>query len=685
MKKLVINLPDRKDRRDLFHTNNSKLQDWRYIEAVNGFDISYQDVLDMGYDVDREGRSVPAAGVQRMKKGEIGCSISHLNCWKEVVAADEPMIIMEDDTIINWDLWDEKYYEEVVSKAAIEKCDFLYLQHNDAYLNEKPEHNFNHPTDEKLINPNYPYNMTAYVLTPKAASILIKNFEKKLIVVDEYLPMVHDYNDDVSIWALKDDSCNQIPRTENKSSIEVNEYLVDIFQDYKNVHFCTIGTDEEKTKNLFTSARKHDIPLKNLGHNAEWEDDMEGFGGGPKIKMMYDFVNSEEVDDMDIVFFTDGYDTFFVDDGQTIIDRYIELDHDLLWAGETHLWPCENDDELSQAHGVKYNQYRITEKNPDPNKPASPYIFLNSGGYIGRAWIIKELFSEYKSAKDFCTSTDHNSFVDDQEFCQRLFVRDNPNWKRQTLDYDCYIFQTNDDTVSKLPNGQMYNPKTNTCGCVYHGNNISVTWKTYERLYQDHVDPTYNYGQESAGGVPSLFNLNQYGRFDVLEKDMIIVEFMDRSQCGALIDMAMKNGGFASLPGDKFPAQEIRLRELNLWEQVCKVWEESIYPIVEKYWSPMEMYGMRDAFIMRYAMDTQRSLNLHNDASLVTGSVKLNDDYEGGELIYPRQGISNSDVRVGRMILFPGMVTHGHQSTPLTKGEKFSLTMWSSRYPGDII
>ena len=130
---------------------------------------------------------------------------------------------------------------------------------------------------------------------------------------------------------------------------------------------------------------------------------------------------------------------------------------------------------------------------------------------------------------------------------------------------------------------------------------------------------------------------------------------------------------------------QIRLRELNLWEQVCKVWEESIYPIVEKYWSPMEMYGMRDAFIMRYAMDTQRSLNLHNDASLVTGSVKLNDDYEGGELIYPRQGISNSDVRVGRMILFPGMVTHGHQSTPLTKGEKFSLTMWSSRYPGDII
>ena len=31
-------------------------------------------------------------------------------------------------------------------------------------------------------------------------------------------------------------------------------------------------------------------------------------------------------------------------------------------------------------------------------------------------------------------------------------------------------------------------------------------------------------------------------------------------------------------------------------------------------------------------MNGQKSLRLHNDASLVTGSVKLNDDYTGGVL-----------------------------------------------------
>jgi predicted 2-oxoglutarate/Fe(II)-dependent dioxygenase YbiX len=99
----------------------------------------------------------------------------------------------------------------------------------------------------------------------------------------------------------------------------------------------------------------------------------------------------------------------------------------------------------------------------------------------------------------------------------------------------------------------------------------------------------------------------------------------------------------------------------------------------------MEMYGMRDAFVMKYSMDTQRKLNLHNDASLVTGSVKLNDNFEGGDLLFPRQGISNKDIPPGKMILFPGMVTHGHECTELTKGTKYSLTMWSSRYPGDIL
>ena len=96
------------------------------------------------------------------------------------------------------------------------------------------------------------------------------------------------------------------------------------------------------------------------------------------------------------------------------------------------------------------------------------------------------------------------------------------------------------------------------------------------------------------------------------------------------------------------------------------------------------MWGLRDAFIIKYEMDKQRELRVHNDASLVTGSVKLNDDYLGGQLVFPRQEFENTNIPVGKCLLFPGQVTHGHSSSLLESGTKYSLTIWSSRYEGDI-
>jgi predicted 2-oxoglutarate/Fe(II)-dependent dioxygenase YbiX len=88
---------------------------------------------------------------------------------------------------------------------------------------------------------------------------------------------------------------------------------------------------------------------------------------------------------------------------------------------------------------------------------------------------------------------------------------------------------------------------------------------------------------------------------------------------------------------------------------------------------------------MKYSEDTQKTLGLHTDASLVTGSVKLNDDYEGATLIFPRQGVTNRDIPIGKMLLFPGQVTHGHYVDQLVSGTKFSATFWTSRYKDDYL
>ena len=149
--------------------------------------------------------------------------------------------------------------------------------------------------------------------------------------------------------------------------------------------------------------------------------------------------------------------------------------------------------------------------------------------------------------------------------------------------------------------------------------------------------------------------------------------------CDSLIELSERHGGYKPDEGDKVPAQEIRLTELGVFDSIAQHWEEHIAPILDEEFLNCPCYGVRDAFIIKYDMEGQRTLPLHSDASLVTGSIKLNDDYTGGELYFPRQKFSNKDVPVGKCILFPSQVTHPHEVHELLSGKKLSLTIWTNR------
>ena len=243
------------------------------------------------------------------------------------------------------------------------------------------------------------------------------------------------------------------------------------------------------------------------------------------------------------------------------------------------------------------------------------------------------------------------------------------------LDQESYIFQCHEPKVYK-DGEQMYNPITRAYNCIYHGNGGEDAKQVLNRLYDQFFG--------NSGSGPILY-VPTYNKYDVIDDDMILIDYMTPSMCDDLIDIADENGKWGNLSYDSYPAQEIRLKKLGLWDEMEKHWKESIYPIIHDFWNPMKMYGIRDAFVLRYALDTQTSLMRHCDASAVTGSVKLNDNYEGAELYFPRQKISNKHIPVGKCILFPGQVTHGHECQELVSGVKYSLTIWSCRYPGDMV
>jgi len=625
MKKFVINLKRRSDRKELFEKNN--LENYTYIDGVDGHAINMQTLIDGGWHIDTRWRD-PFKN-RKLQNGEVGCTLSHYTAWKMIAQMDEPAIIMEDDC---WIKNPERYNEQEVENL-LDKYDIVYLQHNEN------EPGLEKVIDDNLVEPYYPYNLTAYAMYPDTAKLIIEKFGRTLIPSDEHIPKLIMNGTLTSVGYTESPEnpqpCYQHFRSEVSSDIEVGED--NTFRDFTNVHFTTIGTDRHKLVDLNDSAIHHGIFLKNLGNNFDWFSPMTHRDGGKKVYLQKEFIN--QLPPTDLVFFTDGYDSLICDDEETIVNRFLEMKADVIFSGENSCWP----------NAEWANRFDETQ----------PFPYLNSGGFIGRAGVLQDIISHY----------DENVHDDDQAFYQEQFFKN--EWDI-IIDNTGYLFQTADKDIATLDN-QLYNPNTNSCPLIYHANgdndfNYSTLQDVKAKLF--------------PVNFPQLY-LPTHNEYHILDRDMLLVKFMNQSQCERLIEMGNKLNTWEPMPGDKFPAQEIRMKELGLFEELESHWQKHLYPLIERYWHPMEMYGLRDAFIMKYSVDTQKDLPLHTDASLVTGSVKLNEDYEGADLVFPRQGISNKEIPPGWCILFPGSVTHGHECTELLKGTKYSLTMWSSRYTGD--
>lgn len=614
MKKFVINLKSRPERKQHFIDKNPTLEDYTFVEAVDGLtqDLSEYKTRPGWIDPFQNRGIVPT---------EVACFLSHRKMWQKCVELDEPIYVIEDDAIINVDRWDEPFYDYTIGY-----WDLLYLQRNE----NEPENTIK--VSDRLERPWYPYNTTAYVISPKGARKLLNTniMKEGIIPVDEYIPeQIREAS--LMALALQEDSCNQA-RTDILPS--------DIRNDRRDmsIHVVTIGTDDSKMKKLYDSADKHGIKIDNWGAGVEWRgSDMTGPGGGQKVNILKQHIHN--LSDTDILLFTDSYDVFYADNLDTIRERYLDMGHKVLFSAEEVCWP---DPSLGNQFPSVHTRYR----------------YLNSGTFIGEVGEIKKILNHN-------VIEDHQ---DDQLFYQQAYLE---GLYDIGLDVEAYIFQCHEPNITMLGN-QLHNQETTCCPCIYHGNGDDSAKENFERIYKE-MYPQYN-----------LFHTPTHN-YEVIEKDMILIDFMSEHQCQRLIELAEQNAEWKSLPNDSYPAQEIRLKELNIYQELEAHWQKHVKPIIEPYWNPMVVEGVRDAFMLKYSTDSQTKLALHHDSSHVTGSVKLNKNYKGGELVFPRQGISNADIPIGKLLLFPGQVTHPHECVELTEGTKYSLTIWSQRYKGDIL
>ena len=559
-------------------------------------------------------------------KGEFGCSVSHLSVWQKIAASGVNGIILEEDAI----------YESIDPVDVDDKLN----AHDSVWLGYR------------WNDMGYWYNCHAYAITPSTAKHLIDGFADAIIPVDEWVPQKLNARKN---YFYTPERVKQIPRADRPSTIEDTDMLERKPRDFRVV---TVATEESKMWALEQSAAKYGVKVHNIGKDHPWRDPMTGLAGMPKIQLVNEYLAT--LDDDAVVLFMDGYDTFFADSPKEVLERYLQFDADIVFGAEKNHWPLLDDDFMRA-------------KWPETG---TPYRFLNSGLYIGTAKALHAFIAQ---------DTPEKANRDDQLYCQLRYLKTLQNGVDKgydfpytvKLDVEAYIFQNYEPNI-RIVNGQLWNDETNCCGCIYHGNGGDDA-KVHFRYMAD----KFGLIQEAEVVEPqSPYYLTL--EYDEVGPDILCTDFLTDRQCEFLIHKSESYGNWGQLDGDKFPAQEIRIRQLGLWHEYERLWHEKLGKIAEQYWVPMQHIGLRDAFTMKYTMDTQRSLGLHTDASLVTGSVKLNDDFDGADVVFPRQNFSNADIPKGRCLLGPSEVTHGHHVPELQSGVKYSLTMWTSRYPNDV-
>ena len=126
---------------------------------------------------------------------------------------------------------------------------------------------------------------------------------------------------------------------------------------------------------------------------------------------LYEYLKT--VKDDEIIFFTDGYDTMFLCAEEEILEKYHNVENKIIFSAEINCWPDS----------------KLAAKYP---KTISPFKYLCSGGFIGKAGYIRMKIEEQletPSIKEYAFSN--------QIYWTEHFLRDQKNIR---LDTECQIF-----------------------------------------------------------------------------------------------------------------------------------------------------------------------------------------------------------------------------------------------------
>ena len=642
IKKYVINLERDIDKRGRMF---ARFPDAEIVEAVDGLAVTPDSI--QPYFANAGWRD-PYSN-RRLTRGEVGCVLSHIKIWEKCTSLDEPVVVLEDDVDIVDPDWQEKL-------NGCGDYDFVWLakKHMSGDIVK---------IDDQLETGGYYYWTCAYYITPQAAQAMLDAAKTGLIPADEIVPAVLGFHPQFPSGALPQlgEELKSAAFSENLLAPEEGAFddsateQFDIWPEV-DLHIFTVATDPNEAYKILNDER---VNVINLGEGVTWQggDMPNGPGGGQKILLMREAI--KDLPPEDVVLFVDGYDTFFAADADEILRRYYEFCTEIVFAAEVNCWP---DKKLADKFPASDTQQR----------------FLNSGCYIGSQLALEDFLQSYDEEETLTASDDDQLFLQKKYLMATESIFVDQTVKLDTESYLFFCLPGNERDINDW--GQVVNVSTNATSCVVHGCGGVEDKKNFENFYDCYL-------RGSMRPLGQRKDNNSYDQ-DWLalkpeSKDIIKLSgLVPETWCTDLIAACEAYGNWQALPADKFPGQEIRLNQLadqSFIRGFRRLFYDELVPICEGYFDKLKMHGLRDVFVIKYAEGSQIDLPIHNDMSLVSFSIKLNDYYGGGELNFPRQGLTNKTTSVGDILAWPGNVTHPHESLPITVGTKYALTVWSGR------
>lgn len=177
-------------------------------------------------------------------------------------------------------------------------------------------------------------------------------------------------------------------------------------------------------------------------------------------------------------------------------------------------------------------------------------------------------------------------------------------------------------------------------------------------------------------------NFGQY----TFANDILITPFWKREFCEYLIEQTRQSRNkFETINDVDETIHYLNFTSFDrsLSEQINDHFIKDVRALLGKEWHlpPHQLPRIYTPFVLWYESGKFVRYLKHTDRFLISTNIKLNNNYKGCNIHFPKQKFSTEHVPVGHAVFWPGNLTHPHYVDDLLEGEKFSTCIFTPNAP----